>query len=84
MIQLILMLSLHPLTTVTARNTPIEQVSQFQPCVWPNKCAVETPATAQFQPCVWPNKCAVETPTTAQFQPCVWPNKCESSAEKSS
>lgn len=33
-------------------------VAQFRPCVWPNKCAVETPAVAQFQSCVWPHKCS--------------------------
>lgn len=30
-------------------------VSQFQPCVWPNRC--RTAVIAQFKPCVWPNTC---------------------------
>ena len=71
MLELILMVSLSPLTS--------PMTSQFQPCVWPNKCKTEAVVeVAQFQPCVWPNKCSKKTPavTVAQFQPCVWPNKC--------
>ncbi len=52
MLDLILTLSL------AAANHAPSSTAQFQPCVWPNKCAVEAPVqTAQFRPCVWPNKC---------------------------
>jgi len=72
MIQLILMVGLSPLSAGSSRNMPI------QPCVWPNKCAVEQ--VSQFQPCVWPNKCAAEQ--VSQIQPCIWPHRC--AAEKDS
>lgn len=71
MIELILMVTLNPVNPLSSRT------AQFQPCVWPNKCAVEAPVqTAQFQTCVWPNKCAKPAPAVAQFETCVWPNKC--------
>lgn len=33
--------------------------TQFQTCVWPNRCKNATIAEveAQFRPCVWPNTC---------------------------
>jgi len=65
MIQLLLMVTL-------MTPTPASTTAQFQPCVWPNRCATET--VAQFQPCVWPNRCAVEA--AVPVQPCVWPNTC--------
>ena len=50
-------------------------VSQFQPCVWPNRCAVET--VAQFQPCVWPNRCAAQPAAVpGPISTCDWPNSC--------
>lgn len=56
---LFLMLSLSPMT-------PAASVAQFQPCVWPNKCAKPAAVSvAQFQPCVWPNKCAKPASKTA-------------------
>lgn len=83
MIDLILLVALSPLAAVNApvaTDATIEKapvmLSQFRPCVWPNKCSVETEAVAQFRPCVWPNKCGVEAQPVAQFRPCVWPNKC--------
>lgn len=56
---ILLFLTLNPLKPVTT-------TAQFQPCVWPNKCA--KPAAiqvVQFQPCVWPNKCAKPAAKTA-------------------
>ncbi len=69
------------LTLAMSTFHPAAMTAQFQPCVWPNKCA-ETPAaapvqTAQFQPCVWPNKCAAPV---AQVQTCVWPHTCREQA----
>lgn len=63
---------------------PKMEVAQFQPCVWPNKCAKQVEQVAQFQPCVWPNKCSTKAEpkqSLAQFQPCVWPNKCSKQSE---
>lgn len=75
MIELILLVTLTPVNPIST------QTAQFQPCVWPNKCAVAAPVqTAQFQPCVWPNKCAKTAPVVAQFETCVWPKKCGKSA----
>ncbi|OGS01096.1 MAG: hypothetical protein A2V88_09055 [Elusimicrobia bacterium RBG_16_66_12] len=65
MIQLILMATM-------MTQTPAPATAQFQPCVWPNRCATRT--VAQFQPCVWPNRCATEA--AVPVQPCVWPNTC--------
>lgn len=33
-------------------------IAQFQPCVWPNRCA-KTEIVIKFEPCVWPNRCSV-------------------------
>lgn len=82
MFDLILMVALNPLVALpTTQPAVCEEpapvmTAQFRPCVWPNKCAVETQPVVTIQPCVWPNRCSVETQPVAQFQPCVWPNKC--------
>ena len=65
MFDLILIVALSPLGASTQQPAVCREpapvlVAQFRPCVWPNKCAVETPAVAQFRPCVWPNKCAAD------------------------
>lgn len=51
MIQLILMLSL-----TSAQPAP-KQTAQFQPCVWPNKCAEIVVPVAQVGPCTPPRVC---------------------------
>ena len=52
MLELILMLTLNPLTLSS------QPVAQFKPCVWPNTCKSKPAAkVAQFKPCVWPNTC---------------------------
>lgn len=56
MIQLLLMATMMAQTQTPARAT--QAVAQFQPCVWPNRCATE--AAVPVQPCVWPNTCAAD------------------------
>ncbi|MBI3289344.1 MAG: hypothetical protein HYZ74_07480 [Elusimicrobia bacterium] len=68
MINLILTLSLfnaQPAATQTA---------QFQPCVWPNRCA--SVAALPVMPCVWPNRCVNEDVAARPITTCVWPNHC--------
>jgi hypothetical protein len=64
MIELLLLISLG----VTSQ--PPVMTADINPCVWPNKCAVET-VTASINTCVWPNVCAEESIGTCQF-----PNTC--------
>jgi hypothetical protein len=49
------MMTLILATMLTAAPRPVT-TAQFQPCVWPNRCA--SVAEVQFKPCVWPNVCA--------------------------
>ena len=80
MIELLMVLSLSPLSTNPVLTAGI------QPCVWPNTCKTsEIVQVAQFQPCVWPNKCSggkkVESVLVASdFEICQWPRKCSSEA----
>ena len=61
---------------------PKMETAQFQPCVWPNKCAKQVEQVAQFKPCVWPNKCSkkAEAVKVALVEPkvttCGMPNSC--------
>lgn len=49
------MMTLILATMLTAAPKPAT-TAQFQPCVWPNRCAAAE--VAQFRPCVWPNICS--------------------------
>ena len=49
------MMTLILATMLTTAPRPVT-TAQFQPCVWPNRCA--SVAEVQFKPCVWPNICA--------------------------
>lgn len=43
------------LTVSMMSAKPAPQTAQFQPCVYPSRCA--RPVVAQFEPCVYPKKC---------------------------
>ena len=49
------------LATMMAAPVQTNQVAQFQPCVWPNRCATSpapvVAASGPFTTCQWPNKC---------------------------
>lgn len=51
---------------------PAPRVAQFQPCVWPNRCA----SVAIIGPCGPGHVCA----QVAQFETCVWPKTCSKRA----
>ena len=53
MIELLMILSLSPLSTHTTLAS-----KPFTTCQMPNKCAKPAIQLAQFQPCVWPNTCS--------------------------
>ena len=76
MIELLMILSLSPLSTHTTLAS-----KPFTTCQMPNKCAKPALQLAQFQPCVWPNTCAKPALQLAQFKPCVWPNTCSRNSE---
>lgn len=41
-----------------ARKQTPPATSQFQPCVWPNRCATEQLALVPVTTCQWPNTCS--------------------------
>ena len=72
MIQFLLLMTLTPLNPTPAPT------AQFQPCVWPNKCAAEQ-TTAQVEICLYPRKCSGKEAEPAPATPvetCVWPHVC--------
>ena len=71
MIEFLLLMTLTPLN-------PAPAVAQFQPCVWPNKCAAGQ-AVAQVEICLYPNKCSgkkTEPEPATPVETCVWPHVC--------
>ncbi len=55
------MMTLILATFLTAPATQPVQTAQFQPCVWPNRCATSSApviiAATPVTTCQWPNTC---------------------------